>query len=145
MRVVVLTLLILATSGCGPTAAIDLEVRYTGTSIADMHVRITSPGLNPSRWYFDTPARDDGTMAFLSEDILLRQTIDAEDLGEPEEDEADWDVSAWIDLQGDEDFICETEPLNAVDCAPDLQDKQERFRFTLLAEEPTAVNVVITD
>ena len=56
-----------------------------------------------------------------------------------------WDVSAWIDLQGDEEFICETEPLNAIECTPDLQDKQTRFRFILLAGGPTEVDVVIDD
>ncbi len=142
MRSLLLAALLLGCVGCAPGPGIDLEVRYTGTSIADLHVRITSPGLNPSRWYFGTPARDDGTMAFISEDILLRESIELEEV---EEDEPEWDVFAWIDLQGDEDFICETEPLNAVDCAPDLQDKQERFRFTVLAEEPTTLNVVIDD
>jgi hypothetical protein len=141
MRAALLALAVLI-GGCVPGPGVDLEVRYTGISIADMHVRITSPGTNPSRWYFTKAARDDGTMGFLSEDILLRETIEFDVV---EADEEDWDVLAWIDLQGDEDFICATDPLNAIECAPDLQDKQERFRFTLLAEEPTTVDVVIID
>jgi len=135
--------LLVAGTACAPNPAVDLEVRYTGISVADLHVRVTSPGLNPSRWYFENPRNDDnGTMNFVDGDVLLRESIPFDAL---EEDQPGWDVSAWIDLQGDEEFICATEPLNAIDCAPDLQDKQTRFRFTLLASGPTAVDVVITD
>ena len=143
MRSALLVALLLVGTACSPIPAVDLEVRYTGTSIADLHVRVTSPGLNPSRWYFENPSDDDdGTMNFLDGDVLLRETIEFDSL---DENQPDWDVSAWIDLQGDEEFICETEPLNAIECTPDLQDKQTRFRFTLLAGGPTEVDVVIDD
>ena len=81
-------------------------------------------------------------MAFIADDVLVQETIEFDELTE---DQEGWDVLAWIDLQSDEEFDCRTEPLNAVECAPDLQDHQERFRFVLLAEEPTVVSVVIND
>jgi hypothetical protein len=131
-----------AASGCTPTPSIELQVSYTGASVAALHVRLTSPDFDPVRYYYGVEV-DDGVMDFIEGDVLLRETID--DFEAIEIQQEGWEAFGWIDLQGDERTICLTEPLNAVECAPDLQDPQTRFDFILLPEESTAVDVVISD
>jgi hypothetical protein len=136
---VVLTLF--AASACTPASTIELGVAYTGISVATLHVRLTSPDFDPVRYYYSA-APENGRMRFLDGDVLLRETIEFEAM---EEQEPGWDVFAWIDLQDDERTICLTEPLNAVDCAPDRQDPQMRCDFIRFPEGSTAVDVFIDD